>query len=565
VPFIDGNDTDASIFYKPAKVTFLDQTYFYPNTANQLRLVHVYRLRPAGYTSAAAEVRIYAAHLKASTGFESQRLAECTGIRDNMNAMPAGTRAILCGDLNFYTQSAEPGYAKLLESQVNNIGRLYDLLPGGAWHDNAAFAAYHTQSPCLSGSCASGAATGGLDDRFDFILPTVSLGTGQGMAVIPGTCISVGNDGQHLNKNITDAPTLPEGAAYATAIQLASDHLPVRIDLRMPAKIAVDASLAFGSVIVGAPAQIQILTVDNPAVAPADSLNCSFVAPAGFGAPGPIAVVAGGSALAAVSMSAASMGNKSGSLTVSSDAPDNPTKLVWLTGTVLKHAVASLDSTATIQAGSLDFGDHAPGGFTNGIVPIYNAGYSALQARLSVNSGIITGGGGRFSLVGGFTNYLIGGSRQDYTVAFDDAGVVSDSTFTATLTFASSDEALPGAAAQPDIVVSLRARVLAGPSAVSDAGIPSTTRLYAPSPNPATGGTSIRLDLARAVDASIDVFDPAGRRIATVYQGELRPGRRALTWNGRNESGSPVGSGIYFVRFSAAGLLTQTVRLAIVR
>ncbi len=216
----------------------------------------------------AAEVRIYAAHLKASTGFESQRLAECTGIRDNMNAMPAGTRAILCGDLNFYTQSAEPGYAKLLESQVNNIGRMYDLLPAGAWHDNAAFAAYHTQSPCLSGTCASGAATGGLDDRFDFILPTVSLGTGQGMAVIPGTCISVGNDGQHLNKNITDAPTLPEGAAYATAIKLASDHLPVRIDLQMPAKIAVDASLAFGSVIVGAPAQIQILTVDNPAVAP---------------------------------------------------------------------------------------------------------------------------------------------------------------------------------------------------------------------------------------------------------------------------------------------------------
>src|SRR5262245_62460793 len=68
VPFLDGNDTDAELFYKPSKVQFLGQWAFYPNPANLLRFVHVYRLKPVGYSSAAAECRIYELHLKASLG-----------------------------------------------------------------------------------------------------------------------------------------------------------------------------------------------------------------------------------------------------------------------------------------------------------------------------------------------------------------------------------------------------------------------------------------------------------------------------------------------------------------
>ena len=45
VPFIDGNDTDAALFYKPSRVQFLGQWAFYPNPADLLRYVHVYRLK----------------------------------------------------------------------------------------------------------------------------------------------------------------------------------------------------------------------------------------------------------------------------------------------------------------------------------------------------------------------------------------------------------------------------------------------------------------------------------------------------------------------------------------
>jgi hypothetical protein len=565
VPFIDGNDTDASIFYKPAKVSFLGQWAFYPNPANQLRLVHVYRIKPIEYVSAAAELRLYTAHLKASTGYESQRLAECVGLRDSMNAMPAGTHALICGDLNFYTQAAEPGYAKLLESQANNTGRVYDLLPAGAWHDGAAFAPYHTQSPCLNGTCASGAATGGLDDRFDFILPTYALITRHGLAVIPNTCIPVGNDGHHLNLNITDTPVIPEGGTYAIALKLASDHLPLRIDLQLPAQIVADGSLAFGTVIVDATGQALDLNVSNPAEPPADSLNCILTPPAGFDSPSALAVAAGEAASVAITLDTTESGSRFGDLMISSDAPDNPTVLVGLSGTVLDHAIASLDSTTVVHNGAVNFGDHEVGGFATLPVGVYNVGFNPLQARLSLNDGVIVGGSGRFSLVGGFTSHLISGAGQHFLVAFDDSGAVSDSTYTALLTFSGTDEPLPGATVQPDLTVSLRARIIGGQSDVTEQSVPIATRLFAPSPNPLLDRTSVRLDLARPAEINLAVFDPSGRLVATLHRGPSSPGRHTISWDGRDDSGSHTRSGVYFLRLSGTDLPAQSLRLVVVR
>lgn len=564
VPFVNGNDSDAACFYRISAVQFLGQWGFYPNPANLLRLVHVYRLKPAGYAAAAAEVRVYAAHLKASdtSADAAQRLAEVTGLRDSMNAMPVGTHALALGDFNFY-RSTEAGYQKFLESQANNTGRVYDLLPAGSWHDGASYAAIHTQSPCKVTPCASGAATGGLDDRFDFILPTYNLGTGQGLGVLTGTCIPVGNDGLHLNLNITDAPVIPEGAAYATALKLASDHLPVRIDLRAPSKISTDATLAFGSVIVGAPTQGRDLAVGNPAVAPADSLNCTFAAPAGFGAPGPLAVAPAGSASTAVTMSAASAGPKSGNLTISSDAVDAPTTLVGLSGTVLDHAQASLDSLAAVATDTLDFGGHADGEFAPLLAAVHDRGYDALHARLSVNTAGIEGGDGRFS-VPGFSPALVAGTAGRWAVQFDAAGATADSTYEATLTFSSADEALPGATARPDVHYLLSAHVTGGATTVEPA-LPAFTLLHAPRPNPLRSGGTLRFDLASATRARLEVFDLAGRRVALLADRELAPGSYDIPWDGRSESGGALGSGLYFVRLTTRGLPPQTVRLAVVR
>src|SRR5580765_4611864 len=351
--FVDGNDTDTGLFYKPGKVQFLGQWAFYPNPASLLRYVHVYRLKPVGYVSDAAEFRIYAVHLKASTGFESQRLAESQGLRDSMNAMPPGTHAFIAGDFNFYT-GLEPGMQKLIENQASNIGQVYD--PMGfqniSWQDNTQIQPWWTQSPCKTGDtgCAPGAATGGIDDRFDLILPTNPWKDGLGLELVAGTYISVGNDGLHHNNSIQDPPTIPEGAAYATALHTVSDHLPVRVDIRLPAILnAGSGPLAFGTVITGATAS-QNFAVGNDVGNPGETLTYTWTPPAGFTAPaGSQSRLPLASASDAISLDTSAPGVFSGSLQIGSNAVDAPNPSITVSGTVLRHASASLDS-GSVQA-----------------------------------------------------------------------------------------------------------------------------------------------------------------------------------------------------------------------
>jgi FlgD Ig-like domain len=569
-PFFDGNDTDNALFYKPAKLQLLGAWAFYPDPPTNLRLVSVWRLKPVGYSSDQAEFRIYSQHLKASTGFESQRLTEAIGIRDSMNAMPPGTHAIVLGDWNFYNSSTEPAYGKVQESQTNNIGRVYDPLnPTLAvqnWHNNAAFVNIHTQCPCVTCPTGSGFSGGGLDDRFDQILPTLNWNTGQGLALLPATYTVIGQDGHHFNLNITDAPTIPEGATYANALWNASDHLPSRVDFQIPAQIGPVSALSFGSVILGATA-LQNAAISDTAQAPADSLRFTLVAPAGFIAPaGPLAVAAGQTLNPAIQIDATSVGIKSGNLQILSNDLDFGTTSAALSGTVLAHAVPSLDSLTVVAADSVDFGTQPAGGFTGHDIRLHDFGYNALQAQLAMNAATFAGGDGRFSIAGGFTASLLAGTGETWTLAFNDAGATADSEYTGTLTFSSTDEPLPGAAPAPDLVLSLKAQLSSGTLAAppSIASLPQFTRLYAPFPNPFSGTSTVRFDLAHTIDLRLEVFDLSGRRVTTLANREMEPGRYSLSWDGRGDSGAPLGPGLYFVRMSGAGLRSQTARIAIV-
>jgi hypothetical protein len=428
-----------------------------------------------------------------------------------------------------------------------------------------------TQSPCLSGGtvCASGAATGGVDDRFDLIWPTVNFGDGQGLDLIPGSTVSVGNDGQHHNLNITDPPTIPEGAAYASALIKASDHLPVRIDIQWPAMMTVSGGpVAFGAVIVGATATSNGVSIGNPAPTPSDVLDYTLAPPAGFTAPtGGQTLNAGApAATPTITLLTATPGVYAGDLVVAGDAPDTPSATVALSGTVLRHAAVAVDSVSGAITSTLDFGVHDPGGFGDLDQTIYNQGYDALQARLNVTNAVITGGDGRFTLVAGTTPALVAGIGVPFTVHFDDTDATRDSLYQATLTFSSGDEALPGALAQPDAVTTLQARLTVGSTTgVAGPRVPTVTRLYAPYPNPLHGSSTVRFDLARATELRLEVFDLSGRRIGTLAGGAYGAGAYRVAWDGRDESGASVNSGLYFVRMSGDGIGRQTARLAVVR
>ncbi len=83
-------------------------------------------------------------------------------------------------------------------------------------------------------------------------------------------------------------------------------------------------------------------------------------------------------------------------------------------------------------------------------------------------------------------------------------------------------------------------------------------------PNPATNGTAISFQLAGRSKASLTVYDVAGRKVRTLLRGELQSGRHSIRWDGKNETGAAVGSGVYFVSLNAGGA-AQRLRLVVVR
>lgn len=217
--YINGPDSNNGLFYLDSVFQFVSNTPI--ETAlrdiNEFKLVH----RPTGDT-----LRIYAVHLKASSGSVNEQLrsAEVDSLRKVTNALPAGSDFIVCGDFNIYGDY-EAAYQKLIQDNPTDDGHFVDPLSmSGIWNDPA-YSFYHTQS--TRSTQVGGGASGGLDDRFDMILYSEAVATAGGIYYIPGSLEPFGNDGQHFSRSINWGTNNAVSAALADALYWSSDHLPV--------------------------------------------------------------------------------------------------------------------------------------------------------------------------------------------------------------------------------------------------------------------------------------------------------------------------------------------------
>ena len=78
----------------------------------------------------------------------------------------------------------------------------------------------------------------------------------------------------------------------------------------------------------------------------------------------------------------------------------------------------------------------------------------------------------------------------------------------------------------------------------------SADRLDPVRPNPFNPRAEIRFELARGGQTEVDVYDALGRRVRTLLAAKRVAGAHSLLWDGRDDAGQDVGSGIYFVRLS---------------
>jgi subtilisin-like proprotein convertase family protein len=89
-------------------------------------------------------------------------------------------------------------------------------------------------------------------------------------------------------------------------------------------------------------------------------------------------------------------------------------------------------------------------------------------------------------------------------------------------------------------------------------------QLAAPQPNPFTSSTSIAFTLPTEAPVSLAVYNLLGQRVAQLLDGPRPAGSHQVQWSGRDDSGAPVTSGIYFVRLVAPGH-RATQRMSLVR
>lgn len=83
-------------------------------------------------------------------------------------------------------------------------------------------------------------------------------------------------------------------------------------------------------------------------------------------------------------------------------------------------------------------------------------------------------------------------------------------------------------------------------------------------PNPFNPVTTLRYDLPERSDVVLIVYDIMGRQVKTLIRGAEEPGYKSVIWDGTDELGIPVGTGVYLYQIRA-GSFTQTRKMLLLR
>jgi len=93
---------------------------------------------------------------------------------------------------------------------------------------------------------------------------------------------------------------------------------------------------------------------------------------------------------------------------------------------------------------------------------------------------------------------------------------------------------------------------------------PGSFQLLQNYPNPFNPETTIAYTVPQRLEVRISIFNSLGQLVKNLEQGRQPAGQYSLRWDGRNDSGVQVGSGIYYYRMVAAGF-SQVRKMLLLR
>ena len=92
-----------------------------------------------------------------------------------------------------------------------------------------------------------------------------------------------------------------------------------------------------------------------------------------------------------------------------------------------------------------------------------------------------------------------------------------------------------------------------------------TFALHQNIPNPFNPTTSIRFDVPpEGGVVTLRIYAVNGQLVRTLANGAQAPGRNTVTWEGLNDAGVPVATGVYFYRLAGPGF-SRTRKMMLVK
>lgn len=225
---LSGSDLISMVYYNSQKLTLYKQTVVSTLTRDILIYSFYYK---GNLTLARDTFHCIVAHLKAGSLTEDQtdRSTQTQNVMNYIQSQLPSGNFVIMGDFNIQS-SAEDSYQKLT-NPANSAYKFIDPInKPGIWNNSSSFASIHTQSTHNSSNgCA---ASGGMDDRFDFILLSQSIMNGnKGISYQVNSYKALGNDGNHYNQDINSGSNSSVPSNVLSALYEMSDHLPVTLTL----------------------------------------------------------------------------------------------------------------------------------------------------------------------------------------------------------------------------------------------------------------------------------------------------------------------------------------------
>jgi hypothetical protein len=95
--------------------------------------------------------------------------------------------------------------------------------------------------------------------------------------------------------------------------------------------------------------------------------------------------------------------------------------------------------------------------------------------------------------------------------------------------------------------------------------LPSTEIALALHPNPFSPGTLVQYRLEQPADVLLDVYDVAGKRVRSLTSASMAIGPHAMYWDGRDDDGKKLGTGVYFIKILVNGQVAGTTKATMVK